>query len=150
MSRCTRAQHELDVAIAVEGEFKGKDIDSQRLTSQHFLKFLFWNNTHRNWHRIWKMMKHCQLMTHAHELIRERLTHSSANKFERLFQGVGNQIKSLTKPCFFVCKHHVCRPFQECHLWETGVLCANTKYYRGLPPSHHIIGHGKAISLFFS
>ena len=52
-------------------------------------------------------MKHHQLITHTQKLIRERWTHSSANEFGCLFQGVGNRIKSPTNTCFFIHKHVV-------------------------------------------
>ena len=54
-----------------------------------------------------QMMKHRQLITDTHKLIRKKWTHSLANKFGRLFQGVCNQIKSPTNTCYFIHEHDV-------------------------------------------
>ena len=112
ISRRTRSQYTLEAAIAGVTEFDGKHVDAQRLASQRFPKAAFETALVVMNIESGKMMKHHQLITHAHKLIRERWTHSAANEFGYLFQGVGNQIKSPTNTCFFIHKHAV--PADRC------------------------------------
>ena len=51
------------------------------------------------------MLKYQQLI--AHPDFRRAWTHSAANEFGRLFQGVGDRIKNPTNTCFFIHKADV-------------------------------------------
>ena len=105
--RRMRSQYGLETALAPAAEFNGKHANAQRLASGNFPKAVFETVLAVMDIESGKMMKHRHFITHTHKLIRERWTHSSANKFRRLFQGVGNQIKSLTNTCSFIHKHAV-------------------------------------------
>ena len=52
-----------------------------------------------------QMLNYWQLMKHPE--FKETWTRSSANKFGRIFQGVGSQTKKPTNACFFIEKHKV-------------------------------------------
>ena len=107
IARRTQSPHALETALAAHAEFDGKSVSAQRLASRRFPKAVFETALAVMDIESGKMMKHRQLINHTQKLIRERWTHSSANEFGRLFQGVGNRIKSPTNTCYFIHKHDV-------------------------------------------
>ena len=126
--RRTRSQHALEVAITAAAEFDRKYVNPQRLASQRFPKAVFETALAVMDIKSGKMMKHHELITHTHQLIRERWTHSSVNKFGCLFQGVRDRIKSPTNTCFFHPQaSRARRPCQGCHLWKIWVFCEVTE-----------------------
>ena len=52
-----------------------------------------------------QMLNYRQLLQHPQ--FKEQWSHSSANKFGRLFQGIGGCIAKSTNTCFFINKHQV-------------------------------------------
>ena len=99
----------LALALGAAAEFGNANISASRLASRRFPSAIFETASALAvmCPTTGDLLKYRQLIHHKDPEVAATWTHSSANEFGRLFQGVGGRIKAPTNTCTFIHRHQV-------------------------------------------